>query len=303
MTDDETAPHEPVTPATLSRRPLPEIGGGKENKGRLLVVGGARQTPGAVLLATQAALRVGAGKVQLATAAPNASALACALPEAYVEGLPVHESGDLDPSAAGLVREMADGVDVVLLGPGLGDPEVTAALLSQVVPHLDCTVVVDALATAHLTGDLGALRHLDGRAVLTPNLGELAATLQADEDQVQDDPAAAVDRLARESGAVVVSGAVPTYVVRWPSARWRVDLSPAGLGTAGSGDVKAGAVAGLLARGADPEQAAVWGVHLHARAGARLTRGGAVGFTARELADELRPALAEQPTSTPDGGD
>lgn len=96
MTDDETAPHEPVTPATLSRWPLPEIGGGKENKGRLLVVGGARQTPGAVLLATQAALRVGAGKVQLATAAPNATALACALPEAYVEGLPVHESGDLD---------------------------------------------------------------------------------------------------------------------------------------------------------------------------------------------------------------
>jgi NAD(P)H-hydrate repair Nnr-like enzyme with NAD(P)H-hydrate dehydratase domain len=75
---------------------------------------------------------------------------------------------------------------------------------------------------------------------------------------------------------------------------WRVEAGNAGLGTAGSGDVQAGVVAGLLARGADPAQAAVWGAFLHATTGDRMARRvGPVGYLARELPGELPGLLAE----------
>ena len=75
---------------------------------------------------------------------------------------------------------------------------------------------------------------------------------------------------------------------------WRVEVGSPGTAVAGSGDVKAGAVAGLLARGATPAQAAAWGAYLHGRSGERLTASvGRVGFLAREVAGELAHALAE----------
>ena len=76
-----------VTPTVLRRWPLPDPSGTKDAKGRLVVVGGSLSTPGAVRLAAEAAMRVGAGKVQVATTAGTAVALAVALPEALVTGL------------------------------------------------------------------------------------------------------------------------------------------------------------------------------------------------------------------------
>jgi NAD(P)H-hydrate repair Nnr-like enzyme with NAD(P)H-hydrate dehydratase domain len=74
---------------------------------------------------------------------------------------------------------------------------------------------------------------------------------------------------------------------------WREEAGGIGLGTSGSGDVLAGLVGGMLARGADPAQAAVWGQYLHAAAGDRLAaRVGRLGFLARELLDEVPPVLA-----------
>ena len=80
-----------VTPAVLRGWPLPSPGGSKDEKGRLLIVGGGDATPGAVLLAAEAALRVGAGKVQVATTAATATLLAVALPECLVIGLDTHD--------------------------------------------------------------------------------------------------------------------------------------------------------------------------------------------------------------------
>jgi ADP-dependent NAD(P)H-hydrate dehydratase len=272
-----------VTAELLRDWPLPEPGKDKESRGRVLVLGGTAMTPGAVLLAGEAVLRAGAGKLQLATAEPVAAALAVAVPEALVAPLATDRAGNIDEAAAAQVLELADGCDALLVGPGFSDVDATVAFLAKVLPEVSCPVVVDALASAFITVHRDGLAHLDGKAVLTLNPTELAMTLEIGEDGVDDLVAAAV-HLARETSAVVLCGGQGKTVAAPDGRVWTSDSGGPGLGVSGSGDVQAGIVAGLLSRGAQPEQAAVWGGHLHGSAGDVLTeRVGTVGFLAREI--------------------
>ena len=291
-------PGEPaeVTAALLQQWPLPEPGKDKEARGRLLVLGGTASTPGAVLLAGEAALRAGAGKLQIATAAPVAAALAVAVPEALVAPLRSDYAGNIASSAAGTIAELAEGADAVLLGPGFADVGATVGLLTQVVPRLRCPVVLDALASAYLGRHRDGLAHLDGQAVLTVNVDELAQTLGEQED-AEDDPMGAARRLADEVSAVVLCGGQGKFVAAPDGRAWTSAAGGPGLGVSGSGDVQAGIVAGLLSRGAEPAQAAVWGGHVHGSAGDRLAeRVGTVGFLAREIAGCI-PQLMERLTA------
>jgi hydroxyethylthiazole kinase-like uncharacterized protein yjeF len=283
-----------VTPALLRDWPLPGPEGSKESKGRLLVLGGSVRTPGAVLLAAEAALRVGAGKVQVATTAATAVALATAVPEAFVVGLREDADGEIARSSVEEVLELAGEADAVLVGPGIGAPTAARALLEAVVPRLTAPLVVDALGTAYLTAHPDGVRHLRGRVVLTPNAHELGQVLHAEDDPEEGEVLRATHEAVRLTGVTVLSGADVSYVVDADGSAWCVEAAAPGAAAAGSGDVKAGAVAGLLARGAFPAQAGVWGAYLHGRAGERLTATvGRVGFLARELAAELPHALAE----------
>ena len=276
---------------TLRQWPLPRLGGDKNARGTALIVGGGRQTPGAVLLAAEAALRLGAGKVQVATTGSTATQVAVALPEAYVEGLPESRSGELLPAAAPRILELAAGADAVLVGPGLSDPLTSALLLAELVPHLDRTLVLDALATAYLTPDLGRVRHLEGRVLLTPNVSELSATLKVEAEEVRGDTERAARTLARETRATVLSGDEVSYIATSDGHCWSTSAGTAGLATAGSGDVKAGAVVALCSRGVPVEHAAAWAAHCHGVAGERLgTR--APGFLARDVVRELPAALS-----------
>lgn len=273
--------------------PLPEPGSDKEERGRLLVVAGSRETPGAGLLAVEAAFRVGAGKVQLATARSCAAALAVVAPELRVIGLAEDEAGNIDPDQADGVLHRAQGSSAVLLGPGFMDPASAATLVGRLVPRLEGTVVLDALASAYVTGEPERVGDLDATVVLTVNPAELAHCLDVDEDEVQADLETHTATLAHRTRAVVLCGG-PTKIVAHGDDLWRVEAGNSGLGTAGSGDVQSGLVTGLLGRGASPVQAAVWGAFLHAAAGDRLAaRVGPVGYLARELAGEVPGLLAE----------
>ncbi|MCK6212556.1 NAD(P)H-hydrate dehydratase [Georgenia sp. EYE_87] len=283
---------EPVVPALLRGWPLPEPHGSKYGRGQVLVVGGARATPGAAMLAGLAALRVGGGRLTLAVARSVAPAVAVAVPEAGVRGLAEDDAGDVTGTEPEVLAKDAERADVVLLGPGLGEPGGTLALLCGLVPHVPpgVPVVLDAFALGVLADApddvLDALR---GRLVLTPNLVELARLLGREE--IEDEEAAdAVVEVADRFGAVVCGHGFVSAGDRL----WRKTTGHTGLGTSGSGDVMGGALAGLAARGADPAQAAVWAMHLHAAAGDSLTaRVGKVGFLARELLDELPHRLHE----------
>ncbi|MGY1745640.1 NAD(P)H-hydrate dehydratase [Blastococcus sp. SYSU D00695] len=283
-----------VTPQLLRRWPLPSPTGGKESRGRILIVGGSAEVPGAVLLAAEAAMRAGAGKLQVATAASVASTLSVALPEALVRALPETDSGALAAEGVDRLEELAAGASAVLVGPGMTDVEEAQRLTDRLLPQLRCPVVLDALGIASVTADAGCLGGLDGRAVLTPNPTELALTLHRDEDEMEADLAGAARELARATGVTVAVGGVVSWIASPGGDVWRDESGGAGLGVSGSGDVRAGVTAGLLARGAEPDQAAVWAAHLHGRAGERLAAAvGGLGFLARELPAEIPRVLAE----------
>lgn len=280
----------PVTPTLLRDWPLPGGGSGKDDRGSVLVVGGARKTPGAALLAGVAALRAGAGRLTLAVAESTAVQVAVAFPESGVVGLPETSRGSVKGSAAALLADEADGMDAILVGPGLDDAEETLALLRGLLlpgrsnPKAGPAIVLDAYALGCLPELAGELEPWADRLVLTPNVAEGGILLGRDlEDLARDVP-----KIADKYRAVVSCQGV----IAEPGGRaWQITTGHSGLGTSGSGDVLAGAIAGLRARGTTDTQAACWGSHLHAAAGDRLaSRLGGLGYLARELCDEL-PAL------------
>lgn len=285
----DRAPAQVATPAALRSWPLPAAGDSKYGRGQLVVVGGARRAPGAAMLAGIAALRMGAGRLTLAVARGVAPHVAVALPECGVVPLAETDGGHVAGAGLADAAEELRRSDAVLVGPGLDDAEEAEALL-RALPSLvpdDAVVVLDAyaLGVACRVPELDALA---GRLVLTPNQEEVARLLERDlgEDLAED-----VSAVARRYGAVVTCYGT---VARPDGGTWQVGTGGAGLATSGSGDVLAGAIAGLSARGADPEQAAVWATYAHAAAGDRLAvQVGSLGYLARELLDELPRVLVE----------
>lgn len=285
-----------VTAGMLADWSLPEPGSSKHARGTVLLVGGSSGVPGAMMLAGEAALRAGGGRLQVVTTESVASPMAVSIPEALVARAPEGPSGDITSDAADEIVGLAAKATAVLLGPGMTSPDVAASLVRAVVAELmDQAVILDAVGTAAVTRDRSCLHHLASPAVLTVNPKELALTLGKEPEEVEADPVACTLELAEEARAVVLHGG-PTKYVGTPDGRaWKIDRGGPGLGVSGSGDVQAGIVIGLLARQAEPAQAAVWGAWLHGRAGEVLAeRVGPLGFLARELPGTL-PRLLEEP--------
>ena len=278
-----------VTPALLRDWPLPSPSESKYSRGQVLVVGGAARTPGAAQLTGLAALRVGAGHLTLAVAESAAVALAVATPEAGVIGLPQTADGAVRGDDLSAISDSLSSADVVVIGPGLDDAEHTKDLLQQAIPQLgeETWLVLDAYALGVLPGLTDVAERMRGRLVLTPNQEEASRLLDREIDLSEDD----VLEIARKYQAVV---SCRSLVADQQGDGWRIGSGHSGLATSGSGDVLAGAVAGLLARGAEPAQAACWASHVHAAAGDRLAVSvGSLGFLASELLAELPRVLVE----------
>ena len=283
-----------ITPQVLRRWRLPEPTGGKESRGSILVIGGSTETLGAVTLAAEAALRSGAGKLLVVVPSKVAPHVSIALPEALVRGVPSTEEGAIRASSAELLLDLVEKASAVLIGPGMADEPETRGLVEGLLPHLDCPLVLDALGLAAVTADPSCLHHLGGRVVLTPNPTELAIALHVEQEELEDDQAGGALRLAELARAAVGLGGATSWVADRDGRLWQDESGGAGLGVSGSGDVRGGVVAGLLARGAEPAQAAVWASYLHGRAGGRLAATvGRLGFLARELPPEIPRVLAE----------
>jgi hydroxyethylthiazole kinase-like uncharacterized protein yjeF len=281
-----------VTPALLRDWPLPRPSGDKDDRGRTLIVGGSRETGGAVLLAAVAALRSGAGKLQVAGPESLQAALTLGLPEALVRPLPESEHGALAGLAGERLKDLASDASSVLVGPGLADVDAAAELTKSIIGTATGQLVIDALALSAITADADVLT--DRGAVLTPNREELAICAGVARQDVEDDPARVASGLAERVGAVVSVGGPASFVAAPDGRVWADAAGGVGLGVSGSGDVHAGVVAGLLARGAQPAQAAVWAAHLHGRAGERLASTvGRLGYLARELPDVIPAVLLE----------
>ena len=289
---------------TLRQWPLPKPApdGDKEERGRVLVIGGSREMPGAVILAANAALRAGAGKVTIATGASVAHLVALAIPESRVIALPETDAGGLAPAAADALRTAAQKVDAAVIGPGMQDEDSVRDFVVAMLPSLGrAKVVLDAYAMgvvrnsqpetdAPASTQRNAVR-LTSPLVVTPHAGEMAHLTGIDKDEVNDRPGVVAQQAARRWNTVVVLKGASTFIAAANGDMWRHDGANVGLAVSGSGDTLAGIIGGLAARGAALEQASAWGVVLHARAGDALAaRFGPLGYFARELAAEV-PAL------------
>ncbi len=298
---DATGAAQPVPvvaldPLCLAAWPLPyDEAADKHDRGTVFVIGGSPRTVGAVVLSGVAALRAGAGRLQLALTAAAAPAVSVAVPEALVAELPVREDGRVRPRRA--IERLAPLVataDAVLVGPGLLSDNATGRFLQDVVRHIGPTtvVVLDAAAATNLGSLADVLGPAAGRLVITANPREVARVLGRPRSGSS---AAASTRdlrdLAVRHDAVVVSSG---EVVAHDGRRWSCAASCAGLGTSGSGDVLAGITAGLAARCGRADQAACWAAYTHVAVGQRLSDTvHRLGFLAREIADGVPGVLRD----------
>ena len=279
-----------LTRAELQRHPLPPPqADNKNSRGRLLVVAGCTEVPGAALLCGEAAMRAGAGKLKIVTSTGAAAALGVSMPEARILGVPEARDGGIARSAIDGIRDAAGDVDAVVAGPGLAPGKTNWRLVAGLC-DVGTNLVLDA-ELLRVLPDCGKLVAQSPEPILLPNGGELAALLGRGKEQVRKDPLAAGRECARRYNAVTVVKGARSHVVTPDGAAWLYDGGGPGLAISGSGDVLAGIVGGLRARGADALTALLWGVWLHGEAGAALAaKIGKLGFLARELAAEV-PAL------------
>lgn len=303
--------------------PLPDSDGDKEQRGHILVIGGSRQMPGAVILAASAALRAGAGKLVIATGASVAQLVALAIPESRVIGLPETSEGGITVASARALEELAEKIDAVLIGPGMQDEPAICEFVEALLPRLSETkVVLDACAMGVVRNPkqaFGPSRHsmpeptgvpdvaarpfigrYDTQVLLTPHAGEMAHLSGASKEEIEANRPAMAQIAARRWNAVVALKGPTTIIASPDGRRWSHEGGNIGLAISGSGDTLGGIIAGLAARGASLEQAAAWGVALHARAGERLAqRIGPLGYLARELAAEVPMLMHELRPITP----
>jgi hydroxyethylthiazole kinase-like uncharacterized protein yjeF len=269
--------------------PAPSSDDDKDSRGRVLVVGGELSLPGAVVLAGIAALRAGAGKLQIATCKSIAPLVGIAVPEALSLGLDETANGTLLPQRGSELDELIQQTDALLIGPGTkGSEEENQFFLQILRTSPNPPVVIDAGALDILARHPAILRPFGGKAVITPHAKEMARILNVDAKEIEQRPKEIAIQAAQTLDAVVALKGSKTYIATNKGEVFCYDSGDVGLATSGSGDTLAGVVAGLLARQCTPLQATLWAVFLHGSAGNRLAkRVGRVGYLARELVDEI----------------
>jgi ADP-dependent NAD(P)H-hydrate dehydratase len=277
-------------PAVLREMPLPQHEGSsdKEGRGRVLIIGSSLSVPGAVLLSGEAALRAGAGKLQLAVPRMLSAAIGVAFPESGVISLPETQEGEPSAEAWEGLLKPAAAAGSVLIGPGLMDKATSAHIVGQLLENIQSRFVLDAAAMADALMMAALIQNQKVNVVLTPHSGEMASMLKVSKDTVEADPESYARSAAKRLGGVVALKGATTFIADPAGNTWRNDGGVIGLGTCGSGDVLSGLIAGLLARGAAPVTASLWGVYIHSRVGSALAaRIGRLGFIAREILSEI----------------
>ena len=239
----------------------------KRSAGVVLVLAGGRSMTGAAVLAASGAYRAGAGLVALAVPEGILAVVEGAITETTFLPLPQTAGGAVSGEAWGLLRERAETVDAVAVGPGLGtDPE-TADLVRRLVRDSPAPMVVDADALNAFAGRGHELAERRAAAVITPHAGEFGRLTGMSSEEVLDDRVGHARKVAREFRCAVLLKGSRTVIAE-PSGG--AVVNPTGgpfLATGGTGDVLTGAIAGFVARGLRPADAAIAGAYVHGVAG------------------------------------
>jgi NAD(P)H-hydrate epimerase len=302
------------TAAILPERPKSAH---KGTFGSALVVAGSINYTGAAYLAAKAAYRVGTGLVRLAVPGPLHTALAGQLPEVTWLILP-HDMGVISEAAAEVVLKNLEKTDAILIGPGFGMEDTTGAFIKHLLspksiksslsaagigfrlttsPKDEAVeaepvlpgLVIDADGLKLLAKLPNWSKQLPPLSILTPHPGEMAILTGLKIEEIQADRLETAMRFANEWQQVVVLKGALTVIAAPGQGAYVVPVATAALARAGTGDVLAGIIVGLLAQGVTPLDAAVAGVWIHAHAG--LEAESFLATTASVLASDVLEAI------------
>lgn len=302
-----------ITPGWVAERlPRRPLDAHKGTFGRALIVAGSVNYTGAAGLAAAAAVRVGAGLVTLCTGASVRPAIACRWPEITYLVLP-EEVGVLTEAGAPLVLQEIPRSEALLIGPGLGQEDATRRLVWTLVgaetarrarigftereetppQPPSCPIVIDADGLNALAELPDWHRRISAPCILTPHPGEMARLLRCTTADVQKDRIGVAIRGAQMWDKVIVLKGAHTVIAAPDGTAFVCPLANPALATAGTGDVLAGIIVGLLAQGFAPLDAAVTGVYVHALAGELIAQNtGPSGLAAGDLLGAIPLAVA-----------
>ena len=266
--------YEYVGTGDVLRYPVPDVNSHKGQNGRLLIIGGGPYT-GAPSMAGMAALRVGTDLVHIATPESSFQAVASASPSYIVHRL----KGDhLDIGSMDYLIDMSKDMDAVLIGPGLGTDEETRKAIVEFIERCDRPMVVDADGVTSFRGDIPKKN-----IIFTPHRGEFEKLARGADPEV----------FAEKNQCVVVLKGHIDTITDGKKTRKNSAGTPA-MTVGGTGDVLAGTIAGLLAKGMSPFDAGCLGAYLCGKAGEMAFKEFSYGLLATDIIDDIARVLSEE---------
>ncbi len=273
----------------LARTLLPArpLGVHKGDCGKILVIAGSSGMMGAAELSSRAALRAGAGLVTLAVPESLHDLMELKLTEVMTTAIPEADKGIFSgDKAIGILAQMADAYDAVLIGPGLGRQKETSDLVRKLMEVIEKPVVLDADGIYAYKGCADQLKNSKQVPVLTPHLGEMAAFLGIGTEELRNSLLEQTREAAKKYQAVFVVKSECTLVVYPDGEAFFSNQGNSGMATAGCGDVLAGTIAGLMHQ-MESGVAPLVGVYIHGQAGDLAAKDKGEGMIASDIMEKL----------------
>lgn len=272
--------------------PVREETGHKKSFGNILTISGARNYYGAPLFAAAGVLKSGGGFTRLASPESLIPHLAARLPEAVFLPMEETEQGSISPSNLTILLREADKSDGVVIGPGMSLNSRTAELICNFIRTYKGFAVIDGDALSAVAGKYHLFENRGGASVLTPHAGEMARLCATTVEDVLKDPVKTVRRCASGYGALTILKG-PHSLIGFPDGRVVINTSGnSGLGTAGSGDILTGMIAGFFSAGLEEEDAVKTALFLHGMAGDLAAETlGKDSLTATDILDAVPQAV------------
>ena len=274
--------------------PRPEYSN-KGTFGKVLVVAGSENMGGAAYFSALAAYRMGAGLVKILTDEKNRQTMQQLLPEAILATYRTDEMEEEPEDFYQKVEKECAWADVIVLGPGIGQGPGVYELMRAFLMNAYVPMVLDADGLNAVARYPELAQYFTENIIVTPHMGEMARLTELTVEQLREDIVASAAEYSLEHGIICVLKDAATIVCGRDGQIYVNTSGNSCMAKAGSGDVLTGVIAGLLAQGCEPWDAAALGVYLHGAAGDRIReRNGSHGMLARELADEVGKVAARR---------
>ncbi len=238
----------------------------KGDYGKALVISGSEGMSGAAYLSSQSAVISGSGLVTLALPSGLNAAMEAKTTEVMTAPMP-ERNGQLSESAAELILERIDRADAALIGPGLGRGGAAARLLERILEYSNIPVVIDADGINAAAGNMDILKNCTCPVIFTPHTAEMSRLTGIDAEYIEENRLTVSKEMAEEYGVTVILKGHHTIVTGQDGTQYINNTGNSGLATGGSGDVLAGIVVSLAARGIPADIAAAMAVYIHGLAG------------------------------------